>query len=48
MCYLSFFIIKDPFKNDDEHQKYFLRDPGLLIVKSQLPLQFLEVFGSSM
>jgi hypothetical protein len=33
-----FFSIKDPFKKDDEQQKYFLQDLGLLIVKNQQPL----------
>jgi hypothetical protein len=37
-----FFNIKDLFKKDDEQQKDFLQDLGLLIVKDQLSLQFLE------
>jgi hypothetical protein len=29
----KFFIVEDIFKKDDEYQKYFLQDLGLLIVK---------------
>jgi hypothetical protein len=32
------FNIKNPLKKDDEQQKDFLQDLGLLIVKDQLPL----------
>jgi hypothetical protein len=38
----SFFSIKEPFKKDDVQQKDFLQDLGLLIVKRNLPLQFVE------
>jgi hypothetical protein len=37
-----FFIIKDPFFKNDVQQKGFLQDLDLLIVKNQLPLQFVE------
>jgi hypothetical protein len=33
---------KEPFKKDDVQQKEFLQDLGLLIVKNNLPLQFVE------
>ncbi len=36
------FVVKEPFKKDDVQQKYFLQDLGLLIVKDNLPLQFVE------
>jgi hypothetical protein len=37
-----FFAIKEPFNKDDVQQKDFLQDLGLLIVKNNLPLQFVE------
>jgi hypothetical protein len=43
----KFFIVKDPFKKDDEQQNDFLQKLGLLIMKNQLSLQFVEVFGSN-
>jgi hypothetical protein len=45
--YSNFFIVKDPFKKDDEQQNDFLQNLGLLIMKNQLSLQFVEVFGSN-
>jgi hypothetical protein len=33
---------KDPFKKDDLHQKQFLQNLGLLIVKNHLPIQFVK------
>jgi hypothetical protein len=38
----SFFAAKKPFKKDDVQQKQFLKDLIILIVKSHLPLQFVE------
>jgi hypothetical protein len=38
----NFFTIKDPFFKNDVQQKGFLQDLDLLIVKNQLPLQFVE------
>jgi hypothetical protein len=35
---LKVFVIKDPFKKDDEQKKDYLQNFGLLIVKNQLPL----------
>ncbi len=40
--YLFFFAIKKPLKKIDVQQKEFLQDLGLLIVKNNLPLQFVE------
>ncbi len=37
-----FFVVKEPFKKDDVQQKDFLQDLGLLIVKNNLPLRFVE------
>jgi len=41
-CNFTFFVIKEPFKNDDVQQKDFLQDLNLLIVKNNLALQFVE------
>jgi hypothetical protein len=41
--YLNFFNIKNSLKKDNEQQKDFLQDLGLLIVKDQLPLKFVEI-----
>jgi hypothetical protein len=41
-CNICFFDVKKPFKNDDVQQKDFILDLGLLIVKNNLPLQFVE------
>jgi hypothetical protein len=38
----KFFGAKDPFKKDDVQQKQFLQDLALLVVKSHLPIQFVE------
>jgi hypothetical protein len=38
----NFFITKDPSKKDNVQQKDFLQDLGLLIVKNDLPMQFVE------
>jgi hypothetical protein len=38
----KFFVVKNPLKKVDEQQKYFLQDFGLLIMKDQLPLQFVK------
>ncbi len=43
----KFFIVKDPFKKDDEQQNDFLKNLGLLIMKNQLSLQFVGVFNSN-
>jgi len=40
--YLFFFAMKEPFKKDNVQQKYFLQSLGLLIIKNNLPLQFVE------
>jgi hypothetical protein len=40
--YLFFVVVKEPFKKDDVQQKDFLEDIGLLIMKRNLPLQFVE------
>jgi hypothetical protein len=37
-----FFLVKNPFKKDDMKPKNFLQDLGLLIMKNNLPLQFVE------
>ncbi len=34
--------IKDSFKKEDVPQKEFLKDLGLLIIKNNLPIQFVE------
>jgi hypothetical protein len=34
--------MKEPFKKDNVQQKYFLQSLGLLIMKNNLPLQFVE------
>ncbi len=34
--------MKEPFRKDDVKQKDFLQDLGLLIMKNNLPLQFVE------
>ncbi len=36
------FAIKDPFKKDDVQQKEFDEDLGLLIIKNNLPIQFVD------
>jgi hypothetical protein len=38
----KFFVVKNPFKKDDEQQKYFLQELVLLIIKNQLPLQIVK------
>jgi hypothetical protein len=38
----NFFVAKDSFKKDDVQQKEFLEDLSLLIVKNNLPTQFVE------
>jgi hypothetical protein len=38
------FVIKDSFKKDDVQHKEFLEDFGLLIVKNNLLIQFMEHF----
>jgi hypothetical protein len=40
MQYLLFFVVKEPF--NDVQQKDFLQNLGLLIVKNNLPLQFVD------
>jgi hypothetical protein len=40
--YLLLFVVKEPFKKDDVKQKDFLQNLGLLIMKNNLPLQFVE------
>jgi hypothetical protein len=35
-------LVKEIFKNDDMQQKDFLQDLGLLNVKNNVPLQFVE------
>jgi hypothetical protein len=42
MQYIRFFVVKNLFKKDDEQQKYLLQDFGLLVMKNQLPLQFVK------
>jgi hypothetical protein len=37
-----FFATKEPFKKDNVQQKDFLQSLGLLIMKNNLPLQFVE------
>jgi hypothetical protein len=39
---LEFFDAKDPFKRDVMHQKQFLQDLALLVIKNHLPIQFVE------
>jgi hypothetical protein len=39
---LKFFPIKDSFKRKDVPQKEFLEDLGLLIIKNNFPIQFME------
>jgi hypothetical protein len=41
-CNICFSVVKEPFKKDDVQQKDFLQDLGLLILKNNLPLQFVE------
>jgi hypothetical protein len=41
----NFFIAKVFLKKKDVHQKQFLEDLTLLIVKNHLPLQFVKVVG---
>ncbi len=38
----NFFLVKDTLKKKDVSQKEFLEDLGLLIVKNNLPIQFVE------
>jgi len=38
----EFFSTKDPFKNNDVQQKSFLQDLGLLVVKSHVPMHYVE------
>ncbi len=38
----QFFGAKDPFKKDVVQQKQFLQDLAFLVVKNQLPTQFVE------
>jgi hypothetical protein len=38
----KFFSIKDSFKKEDVPKKEFLKDLGLLIIKNNLPIQFVE------
>jgi hypothetical protein len=35
-------LVKDLLKNDDEQHKDFLQNLGFLVVKNQLPLQFVK------
>ncbi len=39
----EFFASKDPFKKDDVEQKMFMENLAFLIMKSYLPLQFVEI-----
>lgn len=39
---VNFFTTKKPFWKDHMHQKLFLKDMGLSIVKNHLPMQFVE------
>jgi hypothetical protein len=39
---LEFFDAKDPFKRDVVHQKQFLQDLALLVIKNHLPIQFVK------
>lgn len=41
---LKRFVIKNSFKKDDVQHKEFLEDFGLLIVKNNLIIQFMEYF----
>jgi hypothetical protein len=38
----EFFFVKNTFEKEDVPQKEFLEDLGLLIVKNNLPIQFVE------
>jgi hypothetical protein len=38
----KFFSIKDSFKREDVPHNFFLEDLGLLIVKNNLPIQFVK------
>jgi hypothetical protein len=38
----NFFLVKDTLKKKDVSQKEFLEDLGFLIVKNNLPIQFVE------
>jgi hypothetical protein len=42
MQFLILFVIQKPYKNVDVQQTNFLQDLGLVIVKINLPLQFVE------
>jgi hypothetical protein len=42
MQYFNFEGAIDPYKKDNLHQKDFVENLGLLIIKNHLPIQFVE------